>query len=75
MKTCHCFDATGLRGETIVDEHDRVMCRHCGGRIWSGPRASFVYLPNSFWIGVNWNSERRILTILPLPCLGISIEI
>lgn len=37
-------------------------------------RVGFVVAWYDFWIGWYWNSAKRRLYVLPVPCLGIYLE-
>ena len=40
-----------------------------------GGRVGFVAAWYDFWVGIFWDSRKRKLYILPVPCVGVVIEL
>jgi hypothetical protein len=40
------------------------------GRVWIQP----IFAWYDLWIGAYWDGARRVLYLLPLPCVGIRID-
>jgi hypothetical protein len=41
---------------------------------WSLFSIHLIFAWYDFWIGIFWDSKKRRLYILPIPCLGIMIQ-
>lgn len=77
-RLCRCgfreMALTPLVEEEILHE-GRRRCRACGYPI--NPRWRWRWLADwrDLWVGAFWDRERRLLYLLPLPCLGIVINL
>jgi len=56
-------------------EHDgRLHCRACGYPLHERWRCRLVAEWRDLWIGAYWDRKRRLLYLLPMPCLGIVLN-
>jgi len=60
--------------EEVVRLDDRLRCRACGYPINPRWRVRPVLAWYDFFVGLYWNRKKRILYVLPLPCVGVAIN-